>query len=1423
MIEIDDIPVGTLAVVALLIGAAVFMPTSLFSDGSPSKNGTVTNESSTSVRQLPENISEQLYPVPESHTATPTNSSEAPQISASAGSQTMQVSVREEDGEPKMILDDSDTHSGRWVSVPTEWIEQQAGDVPDLVTIDHSENGEYNARLFTREGSSTFYVREFSTNTVTFSSAVNVSAAAATDGTTLNYDVGNLSDPSDYEIAATGVKSTEYETESWTGVSSLTTDPHIAGNAPPENFEVTFTGRDAESNTFWEGTTASSSEATTIDVAGTSDPTNETVTFTGQETTAANSWSATSQSDSQSTDVSVGGNTAPRNGQVTFSGRETSSAATSSGTGSDTISVGGNVDPESQSVTVTGRTSATSTSSSATGVDIDSSNSLSVGGNVQPMGPASGEPEISVTGYEGSFVDNPVDISGDGTASKDGTLLLGTYYNEITQVEYRWSPEKSGTLDTLTVNMEGTNGGDYDENIRVRIHTGTTLDDQEDGTVIASGIDVSHTGETQINVDDTSVTAGQDYVIELWPQSVGGKYSSGYFSSDSSASETRIKDGNDAFDRYPNVDHEVVDSPSSVTVSDDAGNTAQLGDFADGETKSSSLDLSLSSSEVNFNSAGLGTLDYTLSYSERTATENPSVDVDGDGTTDASWSGIYRSGESPSSQSVSALSTGSNSLTTATAAGPQPDWTLSYHKVTRTENPSVDVNSDGTADASHSGILQPGENATVQLRNLPSGSVSVTTLTAAGITDWEITADEVTATEDPSLDIDDDGVTEASHSGVLVSGETATVAFDGLSTGSNTLGIDTNSPGTGWRIEATTISETTDPALDIGDDGTTDASYSGTLSADQSITRSVSVSSIPSTVTVTTTGGGTDVNLSFDEVTTTPSGSVAVNGNTPSTWAALSPGESTGLATNTSWITGNQNTVNVSMDTSTLSADAPSAKVGINYSHTANQPVSASVSDEKWSQRYTVSKTWGANQTDARVTVPLRNNVIDVRELTRSTNGGAFTSVNATNYTLDENASELTVQFGDVTAGTNVTVRANMTKVQVQNGEIDVAEPTLATNTLNSKIELTDWQQTSFIAVGGTRNANHTVYTDGESWSTVESTYYVDAAGNRHLRMPNAGTGATTDVKSTPLQVTLPDGGEVAIEVVNASDNGPRFRVDPGVNAGDRVRYELLNGRTDGTHALYGSDGDQLVSSEEQVLRYSDTADTFTIKFTTAAFASGGSGGGGGGGLLGDSTGTTLPLGAIGGTFVPLIAVALALAGLVVASRNDDAVQSAGDGAATTTQSALDGIPVVGPAIGGVAAGGIRSASQLFQAIVENRTFGVALGGAIVIGAVQLGIVRIPEGSGVILIVAGVGIGSLVALREVGEFSTERWVAVVTAATVVAIQTQSDSSLLTAIAESQVFPIVAVGGLYLAYRFVQGIRQPDAVTEIVVGGDGGNE
>jgi len=234
----DQLKVLALAA-ALVVSAVVITPGMLFGpsgDTSEAKSGEVYTQ--TEVPQAGPDAgsfeSASLMSVPDGYTSTTSSGvEEPPDVRASAGAQTMQVSVTEDNGEVALQLEDDRVHDGRWVSIPSQWFENELGSVPEVAYVAHKESGEeYQTELYTRDDSVAFYVEEFSTNTVTFSGEVNVSGDFE-DGSQAQYELSDLDSTSDPVVNLTGETSTEDEVSTGTAGPSSSSSLSIAGNVDP--------------------------------------------------------------------------------------------------------------------------------------------------------------------------------------------------------------------------------------------------------------------------------------------------------------------------------------------------------------------------------------------------------------------------------------------------------------------------------------------------------------------------------------------------------------------------------------------------------------------------------------------------------------------------------------------------------------------------------------------------------------------------------------------------------------------------------------------------------------------------------------------------------------------------------------------------------------------------------------------------------------------------------------------------------------------------------------------------------------------------------------------------------------------------------------------------------------------------------------
>ena len=682
------------------------------------------------------------------------------------------------------------------------------------------------------------------------------------------------------------------------------------------------------------------------------------IDVTGVETTEGAATSGT-LGDGESLGVDIGGTTDPRDEELTLTGVETTeSGSTSLGTvssgTSETISVGGNQDPTDETVTLTGVETTASGSESLGTVSDGYSTTISVGGNQDPR-----DSQVTFTGQDRV---------------------------ESFSREHPSFGEDSFTVDTDAENVvvEYTNDNSYDMNL--------VVDTNNDGTY---NIDRSVSGSGTIEIPDSHVTEGTN----VWD-----------------------------------------------------------------------LD---------------GSLDYVaISGDLRFETEDPSVTVDG---STISHSGVLSDGETVTKSFD--LSSGANTLDVSTAGDSEVSVDASWTEVTATEDPTVDI--DGET-VSHDGLLQPGESAEFDT-DLSTGSNTASVSTGGGS---EVSVDaswtEVTATEDPSVSV---GNSTVSHSGVLGPGETV----------------------------SETISLTTGPdSIDVS------------------------------------TSGEVSVDASWTEVSESVNPTISVNGYSTEFDGTLAAGETESLATNEAWLEEGVNTVTVSTDSPEV---GPESLVGIQYAHDASGTTrSVDVEATSWTETFNVSHTYPSETADAEATLTFVDLVAEINDVEYRIDGGEWQSADSTS--LD--GTDLTVEFGDVAADTDIDVRATGHKIRTYDGEVDVLEPTVEGDELSTQIEITNITEDGMfgLRVDETVLGDRVHYASEQSWPGADAHAEITASGTQILRAPDANVGSTMTVESSPISVE-PQTGSIEV-VMEEGGEEPRFQVRQGDTVGTDAMevafYDTLSG-----------------------------------------------------------------------------------------------------------------------------------------------------------------------------------------------------------------------------------------------------------------------
>lgn len=105
------------------------------------------------------------------------------------------------------------------------------------------------------------------------------------------------------------------------------------------------------------------------------------------------------------------------------------------------------------------------------------------------------------------------------------------------------------------------------------------------------------------------------------------------------------------------------------------------------------------------------------------------------------------------------------------------------------------------------------------------------------------------------------------------------------------------------------------------------------------------------------------------------------------------------------------------------------------------------------------------------------------------------------------------------------------------------------------------------------------------------------------------------------------------------------------------------------------------------------------------------------------------------------------------------------------------------------------------------------------LAGVATGAIPLPNGTGVLLIIAGLPLVTYVALKRVGQYSHVVFGTVWAIAVVLGLQLLGGDVVGTVLGSSSVqkmLPIIALGGLYVVYKGVQAARQPDETTELTI-------
>ncbi|WP_233559408.1 hypothetical protein [Halorubrum sp. Atlit-9R] len=597
-------------------------------------------------------------------------------------------------------------------------------------------------------------------------------------------------------------------------------------------------------------------------------------------------------------------------------------------------------------------------------------------------------------------------------------------------------------------------------------------------------------------------------------------------------------------------------------------------------------------------------------------------------------------------------------------------------------------------------------------------------------------------------------------------------------------------------------------------------SHSGVLGPGETVTDSVDLSTGSQSADVSV-NGPVDVSASWTEVSQTRDSVVELNGHTASYNGTLAEGETVDLGGSVSWLEDGQNNVTVHVGDGSYSGDGPEPQVELEFRHDLESPRTVDYESEALSERYNISKTYTTSRANATLTIPHARTVLSMRALDyRLNETGSWSSVpqsaaNLSGTTLDVDVSALA---GDpVPEGTTVEVRSTGSRVDAHDSEISVVRATPVGFDMDSRIQLDSWNSGSYLEVGETPQGGLVYYAENETYSAESDYVELYSDGDQRFYAPNASSGSRVTLNTLSARVS-PERNSMRVRVpesVNATNT--EFVVEPASVVGDSWTAEYVAGTDGQWYAIVDGSDNELGAAEKPDAITVDRDDVGLVSIEPTDPPSPGTDSVGGGVFATFTTGNLPSLSVLFGS----------VAMLFVAGTRPAASRDAIDGFASGADSAVSRIPRVGPTLGNGVKAAVSSVGSGLVSIGENRLLTGAIGAAVVVAAGQAGLFSLGSEAGAILAVGGIAIGSLFLLREVDEFTTARWIAIVAVAGVVALQGLGEGDLLAEFVNSDAFLIAVLIGGYALIQLVREYRAnnspDDDRPQVVIGGRFSND
>jgi len=895
-------------------------------------------------------------------------------------------------------------------------------------------------------------------------------------------------------------------------------------------------------------------------------------------------------------------------------------------------------------VNMTGRVSTESETKTVTGLSNGDTASLDVAGDLDPTGP-SGNNEPAITFKAGDVpgeVHDIVDDNGDGDASDFERAFVGDDgSNNLRQTSLEWTASSDGTIDTVTVNIASETGSYYGADVDVYIDasTGDTLSMTE-GTKVATWTPSGTTGVESFNISDYSVTAGTTYEIQFVTQSSDSDATADalVLAVDQSPSTDKFfsKRGGltESFANYGDVrfsgtTKEVTD-PSVDVDGDGSADASYTGTLSGSETATVELaELGVNNDMAEFSaSSGVGVIE--VKFTERTATTDPGVVLNGNEVRYNRTLSVARSPLSSATHRYRLGSDAADSIGTADGTNNGGEFVLTG------TGPAVVISRserDNIQFGTDAFGLDGRDSFTACAQVRPDGSLAGTERRT------------IIAQSDYSFGLNMGGAGDSYEMYIDTQSSDGLVAF----------AADSDHAVGTWRTVCARYG-------DSDDDGSTEMSIIEDGETLETKALSGVVKSSPNSDYIGAQSaesrnfGGAirEVRIWHAALSDTRMNDYASH---PSVYQNVSR-EKASLTVDKAALREGTNTLDILAGDGTLSSDAPEPKVSLVAEHDAVSNQTVEYQGDAWSERYNVSKTWADSRQSATLTIPFATNVLSIREVQFRTDSSAWTGTS--NYELD--GTTVTVNLGSVDAGETTHVRVNGSRVRTHNGSITVTSPTVAGNTLDSEFRIDSRREDFYIGVGGTESGGFVHHLVSESWTSPSESVVVESDGTQRLYAPNAPEGATANARTIPVEVQPEN--DARVSVVEPTE--PSFKIEPAGTTGDSVDVVYHDTVSGNTYGLVSVSRDGYVidkaTAESPVTLTDPEDDTEVLAVrelsTSGSSGGGGAGGGGGGGAVPVSTGPSGPLSSP--IVVGPLGVALVLGAFLIARRTPVPIWVAG-------------------------------------------------------------------------------------------------------------------------------------------------------------------